>query len=274
VFGHLHANGFEILYQSHAQAILESDFPSAAEEIENAIADVTVPIAEIIGSGGGETRGTQRMRRSLSNRGWLKTNFEIKKIVNEVPKESISHEIDHVKAFEQGVVALEIEWNNKDPFFDRDLENFKRLHAEGVISVGIIVTRSAGLHEAMHSFVSRFAQERNIQSMDDLDRLKIVPTPKQKAAILKRVLRSRNPVPFPVAWTDKFVSDKYGEATTHWRKLMDRVNRGVGNPCPLVLIGLPSSIVTFPPESEEQTAVAIELAAIASEEIAEEQQED
>jgi Restriction endonuclease BglII len=35
-----------------------------------------------------------------------------------------------------GVVALEIEWNNKDPFFDRDLENFKRLHAEGAISVG------------------------------------------------------------------------------------------------------------------------------------------
>jgi hypothetical protein len=44
---------------------------------------------------------------------------------------------------------------------------------------------------------------------------------------------------------DKFVSDKFGEATTHWRKLNDRVHRGVGNPCPLVLIGLPDSIVTF-----------------------------
>jgi hypothetical protein len=28
-------------------------------------------------------------------------------------------------------------------------------------------------------------------------------------------------------------------------KLEDRVQRGVGNPCPLVLIGLPDSIVTF-----------------------------
>jgi hypothetical protein len=34
-------------------------------------------------------------------------------------------------------------------------------------------------------------------------------------------------------------------ATTHWSKLQERVQRGVGNPCPLVLIGLPSSIVTF-----------------------------
>jgi hypothetical protein len=34
--------------------------------------------------------------------------------------------------FLPGVLALEIEWNN--PFFDRDLENFKRLHANGAIS--------------------------------------------------------------------------------------------------------------------------------------------
>ncbi|MCL0274383.1 hypothetical protein M2T36_26125, partial [Escherichia coli] len=47
------------------------------------------------------------------------------------------------------------------------------------------------------------------------------------------------------AWSLSFVKDKYGAATTHWRKLEDRVHRGVGNPCPLLLIGLPSSIVTF-----------------------------
>ena len=50
---------------------------------------------------------------------------------------------------------------------------------------------------------------------------------------------------FREAFVDKFVADKFGEATTHWKKLNDRVHRGVGNPCPLVLIGLPDSIVTF-----------------------------
>ena len=60
--------------------------------------------------------------------GWVKHNFEIKKIVDGKEKESISHEIDHVKVFDSGTFALEIEWNNKDPFYDRDLENFKRLH--------------------------------------------------------------------------------------------------------------------------------------------------
>jgi hypothetical protein len=268
VFDRLRDKGFTILYQSHAEAILEKDFPTAAEEIERALVDVEVPITEIIGSGGGEAKGTQRMRRSLADLGWGKINFEIKKIVNGVEREAISHEIDHVKSFDRGVVALEIEWNNKDPFFDRDLENFKRLHAEGAISVGVIVTRHASLHEGMYEFVLRFAREQNVRSLDDLTRLDIVPTPKQRAEILKRVGRARDPIEFAVAWADKFVADKYGEATTHWRKLMDRVTRGVGNPCPLVLIGLPASIVKFPKETPEQTAAAIEVAAIEAEESA------
>jgi hypothetical protein len=143
------------------------------------------------------------------------------------------------------LIALEIEWNNKDPFFDRDLENFKRLHAEGAISVGVIITRGTGLHEEMWGFVHRYANEQNIQSFEDLERLQIGITPKQKRAITARITRARNPVAFKEAWADKFVGDKYGEATTHWSKLISRINRGVGNPCPLLLIGLPASIVKF-----------------------------
>jgi hypothetical protein len=62
---------------------------------------------------------------------------------------------------------------------------------------------------------------------------------------MKKVNRSRNPIPFDRAWTDTFVANKYGAATTHWEKLSARMDRGVGNPCPLLLIGLPASIVTF-----------------------------
>ena len=140
---------------------------------------------------------------------------------------------------------LEIEWNNKDPFFDRDLENFKRLHNEGAISVGVIVTRGSSLQDKLWDLVLRFAQEEHINTFEDVARLGLTPTPRQQREIRARVEREKNPIDFAVAWTDKFVADKYGEATTHWKKLMDRVTRGVGNPCPLLLIGLPASIVTF-----------------------------
>jgi len=171
----LRRKGFEIQFESHATAILEMDFPSALGEIEAAMAGFGIPISEIIGSGGGETKGTQRLRHALNRQGWHKVNFEIKKLIRlseygsgtepiHIERESTTHEVDHVKAYEgdfQGnkLIALEIEWNNKDPFYDRDLENFKRLHAEGAISLGIIITRGASLQAQIWDFVYRYAIE-------------------------------------------------------------------------------------------------------------------
>lgn len=238
--------GFQIRFVSHAAAILGVDFPAALEELERCLAGVDIPVAEIVGSGGDEAKGTQRLRRALAAAGWSKFSFEIKKVINGIERESTSHEVDHVRRFEENqIVALEIEWNNKDPFFDRDLENFKRLHQEGAISVGVIVTRGASLQAELRELILRFTRERNIASFDDLRALGLRPTSRQMADVSKRVARARNPIPFGDAWASHFVADKFGAATTHWEKLMDRVSRGVGNPCPLLLIGLPSRIVSF-----------------------------
>lgn len=57
--------------------------------------------------------------------------------------ESPTHKIDCYK----NRIALEIEWNNKDPFFDRDLNNFRLLFELRAISVGIIITRCDALQE-------------------------------------------------------------------------------------------------------------------------------
>jgi hypothetical protein len=246
MFDALTEKGFQVEYVAHAKAILASDFPDAAAELESALTETSIPIEEIIAGGGGEAKGTQRLRHALSEKNWLKTTFVIEKRINDVPRESQSHEVDHVRTFADGSrIALEIEWNNKDPFYDRDLENFKRLHADGAISVGVIVTRGKSLHDNMRGLVRRFLDEKQIQEFEDLEQWGYEPTSRQRAAINKRVRRENHPLTFREAFTDKFVADKFGEATTHWRKLEDRVHRGVGNPCPLVLIGMPDSIVTF-----------------------------
>jgi hypothetical protein len=57
--------------------------------------------------------------------------------------ESPTHKVDCFK----NRVALEIEWNNKDPFYDRDLNNFRLLFDLRAISVGVIVTRADHLQE-------------------------------------------------------------------------------------------------------------------------------
>ncbi len=147
------AANFQVDFRSHAMAILKIDFPEVAEVIEDVLLGSTIPIEEIIRSGGGETKGTQRLRNALRAREWNKHNFIVERTIDGVPREAQSHEVDHVRTLAAGTIALEIEWNNKDPFFDRDLENFKRLHADGAISLGIIITRGSALQDALRTLV-------------------------------------------------------------------------------------------------------------------------
>jgi|SRR5579872_603831 len=244
----LRRQGFQIEFRSHAEAILKVDFPAALLELESAMRSLAIPIDELVHSGGGETKGTQRLRRSLTELGWNKGVFEIRKTINENVFESQTHIIDHVKNFDGGTIVLEIEWNNKDPFFDRDLENFKRLHAEGAISVGVIVTRGTSMQEQMRELVHRFAVGKGLSEIAGLSALGLSPTNRQRTDYTRRAQRPG--ATFAEAWASGFVQDKYGASTTHWQKLDDRIRRGVGNPCPLLLIGLPANIVTFdePPE--------------------------
>ena len=83
--------------------------PAALAEPVAVLSAVELPIPEIIGSGGGETRFTQRLRRALAQRDWRKHHFEIATTVDRVPRESTSHELDHVKHFSAGVIACESE---------------------------------------------------------------------------------------------------------------------------------------------------------------------
>lgn len=243
MFERLRELGFEIAFASHAEAILSIDFPEIVGSLESALLDVRLPITEIVGSGGGEAQLTQRLRRAFHSIGWHKRNIKIEKIVDGVLDElaTKTHEIDHFHSTERGNFALEIEWNNKDPFFDRDLENFKRLHSEGVIGVGAIVTRGPTLQLKLKDLIASWAHHEQIKSFADLKARGFKrPSERQEAIVAARIERGQG---FEDAWATMFFADKYGMATTHWNKLQDRVRRGVGNPCPLLLIGLPQTIV-------------------------------
>lgn len=237
--------GFRVLTRNHADAILAQDFAAETDELVETLLGFRLPVTELIGSGGGEALSTQRLRRTLAGMGWPKHVFEVRLSVDGITREAISHEIDHVRRSDRGVLALEIEWNNKDPFFDRDLENFQRLHALSAISLGVIVTRGDDLHSGMIALVEDFLTQAGVASPDDLAAYGMKRRTERQAAALARSIAVG--IPFARAFATAFVKDKFGEATTHWRKLETRVARGVGNPCPLLLIGLPRSVVDMPP---------------------------
>src|SRR5437660_12228529 len=101
MFSALKSRDYQVEFHSHAQAILGVDFTEAAGELEKALLEQSLPIEEIIGSGGGETKGTQRLRRNLTTLKWVKDTFTIVKTINGEVRESISHQVDHVRIFDQ-----------------------------------------------------------------------------------------------------------------------------------------------------------------------------
>ena len=241
MFERLLEKNYQIAFEAHAKAILLHDFPEAIGELESVIEPFAISIAEIVAGGGGLTAMTQRLRQGFAERGWDKRTFTIEKRINDRFSSSVSHEVDHVRGFGDTAIALEIEWNNKDPFFDRDLENFKRLHVEGAISLGVIVTRGTTFQSQIRERVSRFAHARGVRSIDDLALLGLAPTARQKRLYEQSISAT---TPFSETFANLFCSDKFAESTTHWRKLEDRIRRRVGHPCPLLLIGIPIEVVT------------------------------
>ena len=234
--------GFDVATRNHAEAILSFDFASELAGLTDALLAYRIGIAEIIGGGGGESGQTQRLRYELHDRGWRKHQFTVQTIVDGREREAISHEVDHVRFGPAGALALEIEWNNKDPFFDRDLENFQRLHAISAISVGVVVTRGASMQEELLPRVTAWMEGRGLAREEDLEALGLSErTRAQRRAVAGQVARG---IPFAQAFAKTFVASKFGQSTTHWSKLAERVSRGVGNPCPLLLLGLPAPVLT------------------------------
>ena len=202
--------GYRYGVTRYADVILQEAFRERFDDLQQALDDFQPSLDELRAGGGGRTVFVRRFDESLANIGeddapsgqkfWGKQNITIKKKIGfdgrTRPLSKVrGHEIDMfgVGSITEPFpgVAVEMEWNNKDPFFDRDLINFQALHHEGAIAVGVIITRGPDLQH-----------------------------------LISKVIRSKQG------------GFKYGSSSTHWEKLIPRVNLGGGGECPLLLIGI------------------------------------
>ncbi len=200
--------GYRYGVTRYADLILRHAFPTRFADLTHVLEHFTIRAEEILSGGGGRASHTARFDASLEALGWGKRNITIeKRLDGQLLHRTRGHEIDMFgpgrESSEYPGVALEVEWNNKDPFFDRDLLNFQALHREGAIAIGVIVTRGPLLQQAISNTVVSSATS---------------------------------------------TSSKYGQSTTHWDKLIPRVNLGGGGECPLLLIGVePARVEHFKP---------------------------
>jgi hypothetical protein len=131
-------DNYECHEWKHACAILNQDFPGEWRDLIEVLADFRFARSWIEVGGGSKSKISSKIDSELYKRGWAERQFATKIIVDSKEMESPTHKVD---CFKNGV-ALEIEWNNKDPFYDRDLNNFRLLFDLRAVSAGVIITRT------------------------------------------------------------------------------------------------------------------------------------
>jgi hypothetical protein len=131
----------------NATGILHTACPEEWAEVQEVLLGFRLLKSEVRVGGGNRSLISQRIDKPLYDRGWIEKSFETAIIVDEARIESPTHAVDCFK----GGVAVEMEWNNKDPFFDRDLNNFRLLFELRAIQVGIVITRAWELQQVFKS---------------------------------------------------------------------------------------------------------------------------
>jgi hypothetical protein len=134
---------YEIHEWKHACAVLAADFPEQWKDIISILRSFSLKKIDVLTPGGGISPISQRFNKAFVRHGWKEHAFDTKIVVDADELTSPTHAVDCVK----GKVALEIEWSNKDPFYDRDLNNFRLLFDLRAISVGVIITKADELSD-------------------------------------------------------------------------------------------------------------------------------
>ncbi|MCC6470929.1 MAG: restriction endonuclease [Alphaproteobacteria bacterium] len=134
---------WEVYEWRHASVVLANAFPDEWEDILGIMTTFKLSKEDVFDPGKNKSSVSSRIDKALYERGWKEKKFDTQIMVDGKTHPSPTHSIDCFKSR----IGLEIEWNNKDPFFDRDLNNFRLLHELDVLSVGVIITRSTEILE-------------------------------------------------------------------------------------------------------------------------------
>lgn len=162
------ADKFEFYNYNHAIEILSQAFPNEWNDIITALVGFKLYESDLSEAGGAETNIPGKIDEILYPKKWRNTKIsgdlhiqffdriiDQKRYTDRPARESIingyvsEHHVDYLK----GRVALGLEWNKKDLSFDRVIAAMKTFYDCQIISVGVIITRSADLNEAFKTIV-------------------------------------------------------------------------------------------------------------------------
>ena len=134
---------YEVHEWRNGLAILVAAHPEEWANIVEVLRAFSFAKDEVLTPGGSKGLMAGKLDSHFTRLGWVEKKFETKIVVDDSEYVTPTHKVDCYK----NRVALEVEWNNKDPFFDRDLNNFRLLFDLRAIDAGVIVTRCSELQK-------------------------------------------------------------------------------------------------------------------------------
>jgi hypothetical protein len=128
---------YEVHEWRNGLAILSAARPKEWKDILAVLREFRLFRSSILKPGGRKSTIAEKLDSHFFRLDWKEKGFKTKIVVDEAEYDTPTHKVDCYR----NRVALEVEWNNKDPFYDRDLNNFRLLFELRAIDVGLIVTR-------------------------------------------------------------------------------------------------------------------------------------
>jgi hypothetical protein len=132
---------FEVHEWRNGLAILTAAHAEEWKNILDVLRGFVLLRSDILRPGGRKSTIADKLDGHFLRLGWKEKGFDTRIVVDNVEHVAPTHKVDCYK----NRVALEVEWNNKDPFYDRDLNNFRLLFELRAIDAGVIITRCTEL---------------------------------------------------------------------------------------------------------------------------------
>ncbi len=100
----------------HASAVLHTDFREEWDDIVAVLTKFRLQKSHITVGGGGRSKVSASIDRAFTDHGWTERKLATQIRVDKNVYDSPTHKVD---CFKNGI-GLELEWNNKTEFYDRD----------------------------------------------------------------------------------------------------------------------------------------------------------
>ena len=137
------AKRYEVHEWRNGLAILAAAHPEEWGNIVEVLRGFALLKSDILKPGGSKALISSKLNSQFTKLDWVEKKFDTKIVVDTAEHIAPTHKVDCYKNW----VALEVEWNNEDPFYDRDLNNFRLLFDLRAIDAGVIITRCTELQQ-------------------------------------------------------------------------------------------------------------------------------